>query len=949
MPPETPDTSTIAQSQAKPYTLDFDPPLLAEVQAERLKLPTAPAKPKEQAGILEDFGRSVVHAGLQTPINALAQPIDRIFGTKIQSNVQFIDRPEHADFGTGNYWAQQAGGAVGMLGTFFIAGKAVKGVTRAGQSEAMLASTMSRQSMIGLTMKEATATGFVHDFAFRPLEDGDTRNYLAARFGNGITGGATMFTLAGAGVGLKQLGAVAALEKSALIPVGGKYLGGMMSHVPESFRTKVAAPLLSNNLFGATISGAPAGLVSANMHTMLAEGRFATGRENFESMTTMSVIGAGFGGYHQFKGRHESGRGNFKWSQGKGETNPNSRDFKIVGGEKTLTETLAKIRAGEGATVAVREHLGEGKGFRRLLGMQEFGPEKSLFIQHNQPGKGINEAAARKADLLAICNPEEAFRSKSVVEGDAVHLRAGKDRINIASEKQAPRQGEREPMRLGVPSERLQDNIQNMRQRTTNSGEESSINEIVRQQLKETGLAEKGWRSAVTEKNSLMDMVGGDIILYNEKTGDIYLLDCTEQPKTPPAIREDGIIEIKKSWFRADGRGEEMPDSFPKDVADVLWRATGEDGGAKPILNMRDLQLPNIKAAHPEEQLAQLRVFISDLTKLAADPNKAGVRGAIDQYARKLNDTSREFLEWNVGGRNNAAVQRSATDVARDSVLEYFLSKRQPKIPPQGETAVTVKHNNVNPELAELRFKSSDGQLLNLGLMGDILDSARKEMLPLNKARAEKVEAEVARIRAEIKTREAEIGKIEASRQTAETWQEFQNLNTELAAAREAHKKSVDSLQPYVPESQLIARIKKAGRTVQEFNEYLMRDQSEIRNGGRFGSVDANKPGPLEQYFRNSLTRRSEQFLFRETVKTERTIKTEEAAGLTPAQAKDFVDSVFNEWGSIEITPGHKDTMIELSLIDQAQKNPALKKLREGYEAEIPEAIELVHRLLLEK
>ncbi|MBC7996914.1 MAG: hypothetical protein IAF58_03160 [Leptolyngbya sp.] len=916
---------------------------------EQQRLIAEQQKPREKSGLLEDFGRSLVHSGLQTPVNALVQPVDRMLGTKILPNVQFIDRPQHEDFGTGNYWAQQGGAAIGMLGTFFVAGKAVKGFTRAGQSEAMLASTLSKQSMIGLTMKEATATGFVHDFAFRPLEEGDNRNYLTARLTNGAIGGATMFTLAGTGVGLKQLGAVAALEKSALVPVGGKYIGGTMSHVPESFRTKFAAPVLSNNLFGATISGAPAGFVSANMHSLTAEGRLATGRENFESMTTMSVIGAGFGGYHQFKGRHESGRSNFEWSNSKGEEKPYSKEFKIVGGEKALTEAIANVREGEGATVKVREHLGEAKGFKRLLGMQEFGPEKSLFIQHNQPGRGINETAARQADLLAICNLEEAMRPKAVVEGDTVHLRAGKDRINVASEKQQAREGEREPIRLGDPYERMQDNLENMRQRTSNSGEESSINDIVRQQLNETGLAAKGWKTAVTEKNSLMDMVGGDIIIFNEKTGEIYLLDCTEQPKTPPTIRQDGIIEIKKSWFRSDGRGEEMPDSFPREVRDVLMRATGEDGGAKPILNMRDITLPNIKAGAPGDQLPQLRRFIGDLNKLAADPAKRGDKDAIDQYSRKLNDTSQEFLEWAVGGSTNRTVVRSATDVARDSVIEYFISKRQPKIPEQGETAVSIKHNNVNPELAELRFKTTDGQLLNLGLMGDILDTARIEMLPLNKARAEKVEADVAKIRAEIKTRESDIEKIQVKRQKAETWQEFQDLNAELAAAREAHKKSVEALQPLAPESQLIARLKKAGRTVQEFNDYLMRDQSEIRNGGRVGHIEANKPGPLEQHLRNSLTRKSEPYLFRETIKTERPIKADEAAGLTPAQAKEFVNSVFNEWGSIEITPGTKDTMIELSLIDQAQQKPHLQKLREGYEAEIPEAIELVHRLLLEK
>ncbi len=173
----------------------------ATAQADGKTAAGTPEKPHKDASLIEDFGRSLLHTVAQNPVNALVQPIDRAFGSNILPNVQFIDAPEPAKFGTANYWVQQGGGAIGMLGTFFVAGKGVKAFTRAGQTEAMLASTLSKQSMIGLTMKEATLTGFVHDFTFRPVEEGDKRNYFMARLANGATGGATMFTLAGTGVG----------------------------------------------------------------------------------------------------------------------------------------------------------------------------------------------------------------------------------------------------------------------------------------------------------------------------------------------------------------------------------------------------------------------------------------------------------------------------------------------------------------------------------------------------------------------------------------------------------------------------------------------------------------------------------------------------------------------------------------------------------------------------
>lgn len=906
-------------------------------------------KPHEKASLLEDFGRSAVYTLAQTPINALLQPIDRNFGTKILPNVQFIDAPQHAEFGTSNYWAQQTGSALGMMGTFWVAGKGVKAITRGGLTEAAMVNTLSRQSQIGLTLKEAALTGFAHDFAFRPIEEGDTRNYLWARTTNGLTGAATMYAMARTGIGLKQLGSAASVERSAAVPLGQSSFSKFFTTGADKLRMNVAAPLLKNDIAGASLASLPAGLVSANLHSLFKDGRLATGKENYESMVTMGVLGLGFGAHQQFKGRHESGRQNFEWAQKTPSENVQSRaEFKILGGEKALNEALAKVRSGEGAMVKVREHLGESSGIKRFLGMQEYGPKKDLFIQHNDAAKGINYDAAKMADLLAICNLEGALQAKSVVSGESMTLRAGKDRISISSEGQTIREGESKPIPLGDRALFYGENMNNILRRTSQIGEESSVNDIVRQQLKETGLDAKGWKSVISEKNSAMDMIGADIILYNEKTGQMYMLDCTEQAKNPPAIRAAGIIEIQKSWFRANGNGPEMPDWFPKEVGQILMKATGEAGGPKPALNLKDILLPSIKAGPEVEQLTEMRQFVHNLERLSSDPGFKGNRAMVQEYAQKLKDTTLDHLEWTVLGAPNPKVRLSAEESARDVIVEYFTGKRDVK-PDYGDTDVYIKHDNVNPEKHEIRFRSTHGDRVQIGRMGEILEKARRDMLPLSPTRAQQVETAVADLRTKIKRQDAVIDAIYEKRQRADNWNEFRSYEEELRVAREEHKKLVDELKPWTPENQLIQRIKKAGRTVQEFQQFLMNDQGAIRNGGRVGTVNPNKPGSIEQALKNHLTKKSEEALFRESTNGERVLKPHEEAGVSAANAKELQDAVRNDWGVLQLQKGVMDENLGLTLLEIADRNATFRKLAEGYTKEDPEAIRIVHRLLQDR
>jgi len=188
----------------------------------------------------------------------------------------FIDAPSEAEFNSVNYWAQQSGSAIGMLGTFCVAGRLVRGVTRMGLTEAKLTETLSRRGLAGLTFKEAAITGFVHDAFFRPTDSKDPRSLLESRIGNGVTGALTMATLTAAALGMKSAGM--GLEKS---------------------RPALSA-LLKNDVFAGTVSGMTSGVVAANSNSLLRDGHFASVKETLRASYTMGLVGTGFGAFHAY-------------------------------------------------------------------------------------------------------------------------------------------------------------------------------------------------------------------------------------------------------------------------------------------------------------------------------------------------------------------------------------------------------------------------------------------------------------------------------------------------------------------------------------------------------------------------------------------------------------------------------------------------------------------------
>ena len=258
--------------------------------------------PERNETALQEFARSVAYSGIQSPMKALAQPIDRALGTRLEEKVSFIDAPAPAEFNSSRFWTQQTGNAVGMLGTFFLASKAVGRFTRAGLNEAQLADNIASRGALGLTLKEAALTGFVHDAFLRPTESKDHRSLLEARLASGANGALVMTVLTASTRGMKYAGEIGSLERATV-----QEHSRLLAAVPDGLRRGVISPLLKNDIFTGVTSGLLAGGLAVNGESLMRDRKLASFSDTVKGAYTMSLLAGGFGAFHHFCGPRPAG------------------------------------------------------------------------------------------------------------------------------------------------------------------------------------------------------------------------------------------------------------------------------------------------------------------------------------------------------------------------------------------------------------------------------------------------------------------------------------------------------------------------------------------------------------------------------------------------------------------------------------------------------------------
>lgn len=245
---------------------------------------------KQDAGLLGQFLRSAAYAGVEAPTRALAQIADHYTDAGLDQKVQNgfksigLDSPPPAKFNTSDWYAQQAGGAVGMMIPFLALRGGVKAAAGGIFGEAAISHVGATVSQFAA--KEALiggATGLAYGTFFSPSKAANvgSSSFYADRAKAGLADMASFaalsYTSPFIGVGLNAL--AAPIERSALSPLTKNLIEGTLR-----------GPVLPG-----VVSGLPAGVISAEINAIKDGRLIASGTEFTEAIVGMSFVGGAMG------------------------------------------------------------------------------------------------------------------------------------------------------------------------------------------------------------------------------------------------------------------------------------------------------------------------------------------------------------------------------------------------------------------------------------------------------------------------------------------------------------------------------------------------------------------------------------------------------------------------------------------------------------------------------
>jgi|GEM_PF-984138 len=239
-----------------------------------------------------DLGGELLHSaaysGLQAPVTSLGQVADNVLHRMdVKSNLgetlTKMPAPQHEDFGTARWHAQQIGGAGGMILPFFLTKGALKqsGLSFAARTEVgvMASSRLASTANAGL-IADGALTGFAYDFLLRPVEQKDMDKFWTARTQHGLTGAATFGTLTAGSVGLRH---------------ASRSMAASLVEAPKAARVAYDVTM-------GALPGIPAGIVNAEAHARLSEGRTSSWEERKQGAYTMFMAGGALSALHTIPG-----------------------------------------------------------------------------------------------------------------------------------------------------------------------------------------------------------------------------------------------------------------------------------------------------------------------------------------------------------------------------------------------------------------------------------------------------------------------------------------------------------------------------------------------------------------------------------------------------------------------------------------------------------------------
>lgn len=219
--------------------------------------------------------------------------------------------------------------------------------------------------------------------------------------------------------------------------------------------------------------------------------------------------------------------------------------------------------------------------------------------------------------------------------------------------------------------------------------------------LKELGLDKQGWEALPVQTGSALDMIGGDILLLNNRTGRIELLDASnrrlnqrtgeflsagQSEKTNvPALREKGVVDALPSYFdRATGHLEldqatpeltEAVKAFRSDFAHQLKSLT--DPTSPSNFNLRYFPMPSPTVTKDQEAKSrEIRAVVDwsqSESQAAARRGERGLSYEFKEFARTIETGALSYASRvNSNGLNETVNRLAERIILEDAVKAVY-------------------------------------------------------------------------------------------------------------------------------------------------------------------------------------------------------------------------------------------------------------------------------------
>ena len=235
----------------------------------------APEKSISHSLLDNPFINAAAHTLVQTPIDAVAQVIDKTTGSNLLPSLRIVPDAKQAEFGSTDWIQQQAGAAIGALPYLVLLHQgsraALSGTMLSADTRLMLNAGVKLGStgtaeLARFEVATAGLTGAAYGGMLTPVRAQDfNSNFLESKLNNAALGAGTFMTLSGSMLASKSLA--------------------------EGLTPGLLKTALRSDLGSGALAGLPAGLFNAQGDSLFHGQGFAGLHASAESMLGFSMIG----------------------------------------------------------------------------------------------------------------------------------------------------------------------------------------------------------------------------------------------------------------------------------------------------------------------------------------------------------------------------------------------------------------------------------------------------------------------------------------------------------------------------------------------------------------------------------------------------------------------------------------------------------------------------------